>query len=145
MLSDVVVKAAVDSNRESLKLFVSPISRYTNEDVRIQATKPQVIPNKASDLLSFTSARYSDINEKKIVIRVPKISNSDVSSPFPVKSIRPEVIARNPTTDTPPTIPRHIATKLGEITRLLFFKSSALKDEERITRKELLVCRLILV
>ncbi|MBJ40654.1 MAG: hypothetical protein CMD84_00040 [Gammaproteobacteria bacterium] len=103
----------------------------------MHATKPQVTPNKPSDLLSFTSAIYPDKNAQKRVIRVPKISNLEVSSPLPVKSIRPEAIERNPTTDAPPTIPRHTATKLGEIKGLPFLKRPALKDGERITRKEL--------
>jgi len=77
------------------------------------------------------------------VIILPKISNFEVSSPVPVRSIRPDVIESNPTTDTPPTIPRTIALSVEEIMTFRFFEKLGLKEEKKITRKEMLVCRLI--
>ena len=115
------------------------------EAVKMQEIKPQVMAKRVSDLLSLVSAMYLNENEKISVIKLPKISKTEVSSPVPVKSTRPEAIESNPAIEVPLAIPRHVATKVEEVTKKLLFETPALKDERRITRKKLLACQLIRV
>jgi hypothetical protein len=111
----------------------------------MQEMKPQVTAKRVSDLLSLASDIYLNENEKISVIKLPKISKTEVSSPVPVKSTRPEAIESNPAIEVPLAIPRHVATKVEEVTKKLLFETPALKDERRITRKKLLACQLIRV